>query len=288
MLELRNIERVSGLTKETFKVKYLSTHTPVIITDLIDNWPAKNKWSLDYFKKDYGDLLVPVFSSKASQPGKNYMSPDTKMPLRDYISAIQQGPTDLRLFLFNIFKYVPELKEDYKIHTIMDGFYNEFPFTFFGGEGSKVAMHYDIDLSHVFLTQFDGRKRVVLFGPEYSKHLYQQPFTVASYVNIDNPDYKKFPALQHVKGYDCIIERGDTIFIPSGYWHYITYLDSGFSMNQRANDSLPRKVKGVVNIAKHFVVDKGLNKIMGEKWGEMKQSMAVSRARKIEQYTLDA
>ncbi|MBK7522780.1 MAG: hypothetical protein IPN49_04420 [Saprospiraceae bacterium] len=51
MLELRNIERVSGLTKETFKVKYLSTHTPVIITDLIDNWPAKNKWSLDYFKK---------------------------------------------------------------------------------------------------------------------------------------------------------------------------------------------------------------------------------------------
>ncbi|MBK6364014.1 MAG: cupin-like domain-containing protein [Saprospiraceae bacterium] len=216
------------------------------------------------------------------------MSPDTKMPLRDYISTIQQGPTDLRLFLFNIFKYVPELKKDYKIHTIMDGFYNEFPFTFFGGEGSKVAMHYDIDLSHVFLTQFDGRKRVVLFGPEYSKHLYQQPFTVASYVNIDNPDYKKFPALQHVKGYDCIIERGDTIFIPSGYWHYITYLDSGFSMNQRANDSLPRKVKGVVNIAKHFVVDKGLNKIMGEKWGEMKQSMAVSRARKIEQYTLDA
>ncbi|MBK6364622.1 MAG: hypothetical protein IPF52_14460 [Saprospiraceae bacterium] len=39
-------------------------------------------------------------------------------------------------------------------------------------------------------------------------------------------------------------------------------------MNQRANDSLPRKVKGVVNIAKHFVVDKGLNKIMGEKWGD--------------------
>lgn len=283
MLELRNVDRVSGLTREEFRERYLSTSTPVIITDLIDEWPAKEKWTLDFFKEEYGDLMVPVYSANASKSGKTYMSPDTKMPFREYISAIQQGPTDLRLFLFNIFKFVPELKKDYRIHTIMDGFYNEFPFTFFGGEGSKVAMHYDIDLSHVFLTQFDGRKRVVLFGPEYSRHLYQQPFTVASYVNVDNPDYDTYPALRNVKGYDTIIERGDTIFMPSGYWHYITYLDSGFSMNQRANESFPRKVKGAVNIAKHFLIDKGMNRLMGEKWGEIKQSMAKKRARDLEQ-----
>jgi hypothetical protein len=282
MLELRKIERVSGLTRESFKERYLSTQTPVIITDLIDQWPAKNKWSLEFFKQEYGYLEVPVFSANASKAGKSYMSPDTKMLLKEYICTIQQGPTDLRLFLFNIFNHAPELKKDYTIHTIMDGLYNEFPFTFFGGAGSKVAMHYDIDLSHVFLTQFDGRKRVVLFGPEYSRHLYQQPFTVASYVNVDNPDYEKYPALKNVKGYDCIIERGDTIFMPSGYWHYITYLDSGFSMNQRANDSLPRKVKGAINIAKHFVVDKGMNRIMGEKWGVIKQTIAISRARQLE------
>lgn len=283
MLELRKIDRVSGLSREKFRENYLATQTPVILTDLIDNWPAKEKWTLDFFKEEYGHLMVPVFSAKSSQSGKNYMSPDTKMPFREYISIIQEGPTDLRLFLFNIFKVVPELKNDYRLHTIMDGFYNEFPFTFFGGEGSKVAIHFDIDLSHVFLTQFDGRKRVVLFSPEYSKHLYQHPFTVASYVNIDNPDYEKYPALRHVKGYDCIIERGDTIFIPSGYWHYITYLDSGFSMNQRANDSLHRKVQGAINIAKHYVIDKGMNRILGAKWGEMKQNMAINRAREIEQ-----
>lgn len=282
MLELRDVNRVSGLSKEEFKERYLLTSTPAIITDMIDDWPAKDKWTLDFFKEEYGHLTVPVYSANASKSGKTYMSPDRKMPFRDYISAIQQGPTDLRLFLFNIFKVAPELKNDYKIHTIMDGFYNEFPFTFFGGEGSKVAMHYDIDLSHVFLTQFDGRKRIVLFGPEYSRHLYQQPFTVASYVDIDNPDYDKFPALRDVKGYDTIIERGDTIFMPSGYWHYITYLDSGFSMNQRANESFPRKVRGAVNIAKHFVIDKGMNRIIGEKWGDMKQSMAKKRARDLE------
>jgi hypothetical protein len=54
-------------------------------------------------------------------------------------------------------------------------------------------------------------------------------------------------------------------------------------MNQRANESFPRKVQGAVNIAKHFVIDKGMNRLMGGKWGEFKQSMAKKRARDLEQ-----
>ncbi|MCB0646677.1 MAG: cupin-like domain-containing protein [Saprospiraceae bacterium] len=278
MIPLTAIPRVSGLTKEAFKEQYLDTSKPVVITDLVDSWPAKEKWTLDFFKENFGHLMVPVFSSKGSQAGKGYMSPDKKMPLKDYISAIQEGATDLRLFLYNIMNDAPELHSDYEVHTIMDGFFKEFPFTFFGGAGSKVAMHYDIDLSHVFLTQFDGRKRVVLFSPEQSKYLYHLPFTVASYIDVDNPDFEKYPALKKVTGYETIIERGDTIFIPSGYWHYIIYLDAGFSMNQRANDSVIKKVQGAVNIATHFVVDKGMNRIFGERWKEIKEEIAEWRA----------
>lgn len=278
MIPLTEIPRVSGLTKEAFKEQYLDTSKPVVITDLVDSWPAKEKWTLDFFKENFGHVMVPVFSSKGSQAGKGYMSPDKKMPLRDYISAIQEGATDLRLFLYNIMNDAPELHADYEVHTIMDGFFKEFPFTFFGGAGSKVAMHYDIDLSHVFLTQFDGRKRVVLFSPEQSKYLYHLPFTVASYIDVDNPDFEKYPALKKVTGYETIIERGDTIFIPSGYWHYIIYLDAGFSMNQRANDSVIKKVQGAVNIMTHFVVDKGMNRIFGERWKEIKEEIAEWRA----------
>ncbi|HMR44550.1 MAG TPA: cupin-like domain-containing protein, partial [Saprospiraceae bacterium] len=213
-----------------------------------------------------------------SKPGKGYMTPDKRIPLREYLETIEAGPTDLRLFLFNIIRHAPELRNDYKVPTIMEGFYKEFPFMFFGGQGSKVALHYDIDLSHVFLSQFYGRKRVVLFPPEMSRKLYHHPFTVASYIDVNNPDYSKYPALRGAWGYECTLNPGDTIFMPSGHWHYIEYPDAGFSMNQRANESYVRRAKGLVNIARHFVVDKGMNKIMGEDWRKMKEDIAKKRA----------
>lgn len=278
MLSLKTVDRRTGLTREAFAEEYLKPRIPVVFTDLMDVWPAKEKWTIEFFKDVYGGLQVPVFSANYSKPGRGYMTPDRIIPFKEYLSFIESGPTDLRMFLFNIFRHAPELCNDFSIPTIMDGFYRDYPFMFFGGQGSKVALHYDIDLSHVFLNQFHGRKRVVLFPPERSRQIYQHPFTVASYVDINNPDYDKFPALRQVQGYECIIQPGDTIFMPSGYWHYIEYTDGGYSIALRANESYVRRVKGLWNIARHYVVDKSLNRLMGEDWRRMKEGMARRRA----------
>jgi hypothetical protein len=66
--------------------------------------------------------------------------------------------------------------------------------------------------------------------------------------------------------------------MPSGYWHYIEYMDGGYSISLRANDSYVRRVRGLLNIARHYVVDRGMNKIMGENWRRMKAEMARRRA----------
>jgi hypothetical protein len=278
MLTLQAIERRAELTRDTFAQTYLQTAQPVIFTDLMDHWVAKSKWTIDFFKQQYGDLPVPVVSNNYSKPGKGYMTPDMVVPLREYLEKLEAGPTDLRLFLFNIFRHAPDLIQDFSLPTIMDGFIKEFPFMFFGGQGSKVALHYDIDLSHVFLNQFHGRKRVVLFSPEQSRYLYQHPFTVASYVNVDEPDFDTFPALRKAEGFETILQPGETLFMPSGYWHYIEYTDGGYSMSLRANDSYVRRARGLWNIAQHYVVDRGLNKIMGDDWRKIKENMARRRA----------
>lgn len=278
MLALQPVDKRSGLTREIFAEEYLKPGKPVVFTDLIDSWPAKSKWSIEFFKNKYGHLEVPVVSNNYSKPGKGYMTPDMVIPLCEYLDKLTGGPTDLRLFLYNIFRHAPELTQDFEIPTIMDGFIKEFPFMFFGGEGSKVALHFDIDLSHVFLNQFHGRKRVVLFSPEQSKYIYQHPFTVASYIDVNNPDYEKFPALQKVQGYETMLNPGETVFMPSGYWHYIEYTDGGYSMSLRSNESYARRAKGLWNIARHYVVDKGLNKIMGDDWRKIKEDMAKRRA----------
>ena len=273
-MKLFDLERVSNLTKQEFKRKYANPAIPVIITDFAKDWEAATKWNLDFFKNEYGHLKVPIYSSNYSKPGKGYMSSDKEMYLKDFISEIQKGPTDLRMFLYNIFLHAPALCKDFKKSDLMDNFLDKFPMTFFGGKGAVTRLHYDIDMSNLFLTQFEGRKRVVLFSPEQTKYMYKQPFTVKSLIDVNHPDYERFPALKHVVGYDLTLQPGETLFMPSGYWHHIEYTDSGFSMTLRANDSMKTRTMGLLNIATHFVVDKSLNAVLGERWHNYKEKKA--------------
>jgi hypothetical protein len=277
-MNLHPVDRRADLDRDAFEVEYLKPLKPVILSNFMDGWPARDKWTFEYFKNRYGDVEVPVFDNNMGKPGKQYLAPIAHMPLRDFIGELEKGPSELRMFLFNLVQHVPELAEDYRTPTIMDGFIDNYPFMFFGGVGAFVRMHYDIDLAHVFLSQFQGRKRVMLFPPSQSRYIYHSPFTVASEVNFVDPDYDKYPALRHARGYECIVEPGETLFMPSGYWHFVTYPDSCFSLSLRANESLTRRARGVFNIARHFVVDKGMNTIMGERWMDMKKQMARRRA----------
>lgn len=278
MLEFKPVDRRSGLTRESFAAEYLHPQIPVVFTDLTAAWPARERWTIGYFKTHYGHLNVPLVSNNYSNPGKGYMSPEKVVPFREYLEMLESGPTEYRIFLWNVFREAPELRQDFSLPTIMDGFVHDFPFMFFGGQGSKVALHYDIDMSHVFLNQFHGRKRVLLFPHEQSRNIYHHPFTVASYVDLNKPDYKKFPALANAKGYETIIYPGETLFMPSGYWHYIEYTDGGYSMALRSFGSVPARVRGLANIATHYVVDRGMNRIMGPSWRRMKEWMAEKRA----------
>ena len=278
-MNISQVEKRSGLTREQFAKEYLIPQKPVVFKDLISDWPAKEKWTFEYLQNKFGDIEVPLYDKSYSEPGAGYMQSCCTMKLRDYLELIRTEPTDLRMFLFNIFKEVPELVADVRMPDIMDGFMNEFPFMFFGGQGSAVKMHYDIDCSHVFLTQFQTKKRVTLFSPDQSKYLYHMPFTVASLVDFKNPDASKYPALNKVHGWQTVLEHGETLFIPSMYWHYIEYVEGGYSLALRASDRITNRLRGAFNIARHYVVDKGLNLLMGDKWHEIKEDIAFRRAR---------
>ena len=152
---------------------------------------------------------------------------------------------------------------------------------FFGGKNSKVRIHQDMDWSNVFLTQLYGRKEVVLFHPKYSKLLYRYPFGVHSSVDIENPDYEKYPGLKYVKGFHCILQPGDTLYIPSGYWHYIKYLDGGYAINQRALSPHPlRWIIGFWHVAVLSNIDDIMRYLFGESWFNLKRERSKNMAKK--------
>lgn len=277
-IQYKEIDRRSNLTPEEFREEYLLPLKPVVFTDLIKDWPATEKWTFDWFRKNYGHLEVPLYGNDFHEAGKYYMTAKRHMKFGEYLTMIENGPTELRMFLYNIFEHAPELVKDFSMPDIISGWNHRYYFMFFGGEGGMVNLHYDIDCSHVFLSQFQTRKRVYLFSPDQSKYLYHEPYTVKSQLNINNPDYENYPALKHLKGYKTIIGHGETLFIPSRYWHHIDYVDGGFGLALRAYTDWKMKLGAAKNLATHFMVDKGLNKVMGESWSRWKKEKAKERA----------
>lgn len=245
---------------------------PVVLRGLWKDYAASSKWTVDFFKKELGDVEVGVFDGAMQKEDRSFKQPHRSMNFRDYLDGITADKDfDVRLFLFNIFKYKPELKNDFQFPPLTRFYLKKFPFMFFGGKNSVVRLHQDMDWSNVFLTQLHGRKEVVLFHPKYARLLYRYPFSVHSSVDIEHPDYNNYPALSEVKGMHCILEPGDTLFIPSGHWHFIKYLEGGYAINQRALNPNPLKwLNGLWHLIVLSNIDDLMRYLIGDKWFERK------------------
>lgn len=261
------VDIVENISPQQFKNEYLHNEKPVVLRGLWSEYPASKKWTVDYFKEQLGNVEVGVFDGKMQKEDRSFKQPHRKMKFSEYLDTITSDQeSDVRLFLFNIFKHKADLRNDFS-YPPLTRVYLKIPFMFFGGKGSKVRMHQDMDWSNVFLTQLCGRKEVFLFHPRYSKLLYKYPFGVHSSVNLEQPDYKKYPGLKYVKGLHCILEPGDTLFMPSGYWHYIKYLDGGYAINQRApSPHTARWLNGLWNVTVLSNLDDLFRKVFGNRW----------------------
>jgi hypothetical protein len=275
-MTLQPIDTAEEISGEDFRKNYLFPKRPLILKHIAEEWDAFEKWKLPFFKQIAGNLEVPLYDNSKPSPTSLLNSPDKVMKFGEYLDAIATGPLDLRMFLFNIFDHLPELCRDFSYpEQLMNGFLKKYPMLFFGGAGSIVYLHYDMDLSHVFLTQFHGRKRVLLFENKYSPYLYRLPFTVQSFIDIENPDYEKYPATQFLEGYETVMEHGDTLYIPAGMWHYMNYLEGGYALSLRSFDpSYLTRAKGIFNITALRKFDDMMKKQFGAHWWTYKHNQA--------------
>jgi hypothetical protein len=278
------IDIIDHTDTKDFNNKYFHTQTPVVIKGLAKKTEAWKKWSIDYFKDNMGDLLIDVYDNANKKTAATaYTKADLKMKFRDYLEIISKDEhTDLRIFLYNLFKHNSSLHEDFPCPEIFKGTLDQMGYMFFGGKGTTVRIHYDIDMSNVLHTHFGGRKRVILIAPEYSELLYRLPLNTYSLIDIDHPNYEKYPALKYVKGYEIILEPGDSIFMPAGYWHYMTYLEGSFSVSYRKlSTTFSNPAEGLVNLGLYMPLDKMLNWVLGKTWLERKNSIAQKNANNI-------
>jgi hypothetical protein len=289
-MQLQAVPLVEQVHPQDFHQNFYLPQKPVVIKNLAKEWPAYEKWNWLYFKELVGSKKVGLYNNVKSDAYTPINTADDYKTFGDYIDMISKGPAGWRIFLFNIFDHAPSLINDFTWpEHLMKGYVKKYPMLFVGGATSITHMHFDIDLSHIFHTQFIGRKRVLLFPFSEQHKLYRKPFEVLSLADFSNyyqeggkPDYHQFPALKKAKGYEVILEHGDTLFMPAGYWHHMEYLDSGFAMSLRAlQPSITGKLKGAWNLFGMRSIDTVMKKTAPKWWYANKKKTIFKNAERV-------
>lgn len=281
--DFKSIDRIDFIDKQGFIENYYKPQKPVVIKNITQDWPAYAKWNLDYIKEIAGEKIVPLYNSEPVRAEDGFNEPKATMRLAEYVDLLKSEPTDLRIFLYNLMKEVPQLQQDYKYPDLGLKIMKALPMLFFGGAGSNVFMHYDIDLANIFHFHFNGEKECILVPPSQTKFMYKIPHSVICRedIDFDDPDLQKFPALKNLKPYKTTLSHGEMLYMPESYWHYMKYITPGFSMSLRSIAKKPKHLaEAIYNVILMRHYDGLMRKIKGDDWIEYKNQEAIRRTHK--------
>ena len=246
----------SDIEKNDFENNYKDK--PCMITGLANEWVAKEKWSTkEEFCRHHGDVL---FKLTEMCPGNGMGKP---LPLRqtfnEYLSYAQDNDVDSPWYCFGddfledrqaLLKDVqlPSLFED-DMYTLKPSFRHYFPvyrYMVVGGKRTGAKVHVDPKYTSAFNTLLSGRKRWVLFPPSTPEEVLQisKDGEAAAVWWIDIlPKLRLLSQSGELSLFECIQQPGDTIWVPSGWWHAVLNIDHAtiaYTQNSLPQYQLPQ------------------------------------------------
>ncbi|CAJ1974081.1 unnamed protein product [Sphenostylis stenocarpa] len=235
-----NVERIKDISLKDFYNEY-DAKKPVMLSGLADTWPARHKWTTDQLLLNYGDVAF-----KISQRGARKIS----MKFKDYVSymKIQHDEDPLYIFDEKFGEAAPTLLKDYCVpHLFEEDFFDildtdkrpSYRWLIIGPERSGASWHVDPALTSAWNTLLCGRKRWALYPPG------KVPLGVTVHVNEEDGDVNVetpsslqwwldfYPLLaDEDKPIECTQLPGETIYVPSGWWHCVLNLETTIAVTQ--------------------------------------------------------
>jgi hypothetical protein len=229
------LERLSPID---FQQTYLAQERPVILRNAIRDWEPLRTWTPEYLRGALGESRVTV----ARSPDGDYYDPDTKvlrlpdvkLPFSEFIDHVfsPSGSTDkYYLKQTSLSEFEPLARQ------VLNPDHIQTPDVtrnlWIGSAGNVTGAHYDMEEN--LLAQVRGRKRVILAPSSQMDELYPcSPFSIKpnfSRVNLARPDLSRFARYRQATPLEGTLEPGDVLYIPIYWWHHVTSLDAGISVN---------------------------------------------------------
>lgn len=203
---------------------------PFLITGIVNRWPLsaltpqtlRDRFSHLPVRARVGDYINTAFAPDRAMQD---------MSMLEYLELVASGAPGLPPYLGNL-----ELRELNSLCHWPTYFDKMGPPRFWiGPAGTVTPLHCDYD-DNIF-AQVWGSKRIFLSPPHHDEFLYPREANAilfGSPFDPESPDYQQFPLARQALMIECIVNPGDLLYVPAGWYHQVRALTFSLSANRWA------------------------------------------------------
>ena len=217
--------------KHNDKLNFNIDKEPYVIKQYAKDWYAFKNWSFDFFKDLDPEKKINIHAviGNLYTGEKKFIS----IKFKEYIEKITSRDTEAFLTTFHLFNKFPLLKKHIEYKNIKKNSIIYSLLSWIGPKSTITGFH--ADWAENINVQIKGSKVFYLVSPKYNKNMYPSPtferFSTASLVDMKNLDQKKFPLFKESEIIKVVLNAGDAIYLPRGWWHYVESLEPSINVS---------------------------------------------------------
>ena len=224
------VPRLARLDAAGFRAR-AAAGMPFLVTGIVKRWPLADLTPRD-LRERFGHLPV---RARVGDYVNTAFAPDRAMQdmlLRDYLDLTPpDAASELPPYVGNL-----SLRELNRLCHWPTWFDKMGPPRFWIGPARTVTpLHCDYD-DNIF-AQLWGTKRIFLAPPHHDAFLYAReanPLLFGSPFDPEAPDFAAFPLARQAVLVEIVVEPGDMLYVPAGWYHQVRALSFSLSSNRWA------------------------------------------------------